>query len=93
MQTFTFNIDQKISMWTRSTKHIEAETYQEAEQILKSQHKNGEIFESLDEYEFLYDTQKEMDIIEISNHDGNLINFEQVDTNKNDDDFYLLGHS
>jgi len=90
MQSFTFNIDQKISMWTRSTKHIEAETYQEAEKILKSQHKNGEIFESLDEYEFLYDTQKEMDIIEISNHEGNLINFSDT---SNEQEIFLLGLS
>lgn len=36
MQQFTFKIDQKISMWTRSTKHIEAGTYEEAEKYLKN---------------------------------------------------------
>jgi uncharacterized membrane protein len=75
MQEFTFNIDQKISMWTRSTKHIEAETYEEAENILKEQYFKGEIFESLDEYEYLHDTQEDMDIVEVLDQYGNLINF------------------
>jgi len=76
MKEFTFNIDQKISMWTRSAKHIEAETYEEAENILKKQYQAGEIFENLDEYEFLYDTQEDMEVVEVLNNDGNLINFE-----------------
>lgn len=75
MQPFTYNIDQKITMWTRSTKHIEAETYEEAEKILKKQYFEGEIFEDLDEYEFLYDTQEDCDCVEILDQNGNLINF------------------
>lgn len=75
MAQFTFNIDQKITMWTRSTKHIEAETYEEAQQILKKQYLEGEIFEDLDEYEYLHDTQQDLDIVEILDNDGNLINF------------------
>lgn len=74
MQNFTFNIDQKITMWTRSTKNIEAESYEQAEMILKNQSKNGEIFEDLDEYEFLYDTQRDLDIIEVLNEKGDNIN-------------------
>ena len=74
MENFTFNIDQKITMWTRSTKHIEAESYEQAEMILKNQSKNGEIFEDLDEYEFLYDTQRDLDIIEVLNEKGDNIN-------------------
>ena len=62
-------------MWTRSTKHIEAETYEEAQQILKKQYLEGEIFEDLDEYEYLHDTQQDLDIVEILDNDGNLINF------------------
>jgi len=80
MQSFTFNIDQKITMWTRSTKHIEAETYQEAEQILKSQYNAGEMFESLDEYEYLYDTVEDMDVVEVLDTNGNQINFGQDNT-------------
>ena len=91
MQTFTFNIDQKVSMWTRSTKHIEAETYQEAEQILKSQYQAGEMFESLDEYEYLYDTVEDMDVVEVLDTNGNQINFGQVNTQ---DEFeFLIGLS
>jgi uncharacterized membrane protein len=73
---FTFNIDQKITMWTRSTKHIKSETYEEAEKILKEQYFKGELFEHLDEYEYLHDTQEDMDVVEVLNQDGNLINFE-----------------
>lgn len=75
MQQFTFNLDQKITMWTRSTKHIEAETYEEAENILKTQYQAGEIFEDLDEYEYLHDTQEDLDVLEVLDQDGNLINF------------------
>jgi hypothetical protein len=75
MQQFTFNIDQKITMWTRSTKHIEAETYEEAENILKTQYQAGEIFEDLDEYEYLHDTQEDLDVLEVLDQDDNLINF------------------
>jgi hypothetical protein len=74
LKEFTFNIDQKIEMWTRSTKHITAETYEQAEQIIKDQMNEGSIYEDLDEYEFLYDTQRDLDIIEVLNQDGNIIN-------------------
>jgi hypothetical protein len=75
MQQFTFNIDQKITMWTRSTKHIEAETYEEAENILKDQYFKGEIFEDLDEYEYLHDTQEDLDVVEVLDQNSNLIDF------------------
>jgi hypothetical protein len=91
MQTFTFNIDQKVSMWTRSTKHIEAETYQEAEQILKSQYNDGEMFESLDEYEYLYDTVEDMDVVEVLDTNGNQINFGKDNTE--DEIEFLIGLS
>jgi hypothetical protein len=76
MEQFKFNIDQKISMWTRSTKYIEAKTYEEAENILKTQYQAGEIFESLDEYEYLHDTQEDLDVVEVLDNNGNKINFE-----------------
>lgn len=71
---FTFFIDQKIEMWTRSTKHIQAQSLQEAEQIVREQMDKGELYENLDEYEFLYDTHKDLDIIEVLNQDGKTIN-------------------
>ena len=75
MQEFTFNIDQKISMWTRSTKRIQAETYEEAEKLLKIQYYEGRLFENLDEYEFLYETQEDTEVAEVLDENGNLINF------------------
>jgi hypothetical protein len=75
LKEFTFNIDQKVEMWTRSTKHIKAETYEQAEKILKEQYFKGEIFENLDEYEYLHDTQEDLEVIEVLNKDGNLIDF------------------
>jgi hypothetical protein len=75
MKEFTFNIDQKITMWTRSTKNIEAETYEEAENILKTQYQAGEIFEDLDEYEYLHDTLEDIDGVEVLDQNGKLIDF------------------
>lgn len=75
-QEFTFHIDQKISMWTRSTKHIKANTLEEAEEIIKAQYQKGEIFENLDEYEFLYDTQEDTEVVEVLNQEGKNIDFE-----------------
>jgi hypothetical protein len=75
MQDFTFNIDQKISMWTRSTKHIQAETQEEAEKLIKIQYYEGRLFENLDEYEFLYETQEDTEVAEVLDENGNLINF------------------
>lgn len=73
-QEFTFFIDQKISMWTRSTKHIQAQNIDEAETIIKAQYQNGELFENLDEYEFLYDTQEDTEVVEVINQNGDAIN-------------------
>jgi hypothetical protein len=73
MKEFTFKLDQKISMWTRSTKHIKAETYESAVAILKNQYYSGYIFENLDEYEFLYDTQEDLGVLEVLDSDGNII--------------------
>jgi hypothetical protein len=75
MQEFTFKIDQKISMWTRSTKHIQAETQEEAEKLIKIQYYEGRLFENLDEYEFLYETQEDTEVAEVLDENGNLINF------------------
>jgi hypothetical protein len=75
MKTFTFNIDQKITMWTRSTKHIQAETYEEAKQMLKKQYESGEMFEDLDEYEYLHDTAEDMDVVEVLDNQDNIIDF------------------
>lgn len=73
-QEFTFFIDQKIEMWTRSTKHIQAQSLQEAEQIVREQMDKGELYENVDDYEFLYDTHKDLDIIEVISPNGDIIN-------------------
>jgi hypothetical protein len=70
---FTYFIDQKIELWTRSTKHIQAETQEQADQIIKDQIKECIIYEDLNEYEYLYDTHRDLDIIEILNEQGNVI--------------------
>lgn len=73
-QEFTFFIDQKVEMWTRSTKHIQAQSLQEAEEIVREQMNKGELYENVDEYEFLYDTHKDLDIIEVISPNGDIIN-------------------
>lgn len=79
MKSFTFYIDQKITMWTRSTKHIEAETYDQAVQILKKQNQAWEMFEDLDEYDYLHDTLEDLNIFEVYDSDDNIIDFDEIE--------------
>ena len=73
MKDFTFTLDQKISMWTRSTKRIKAETHEDAVSILKNQYYSGYIFDNLDNREYIYETQEDIEVIEVLDSDGNTI--------------------
>lgn len=54
MDYFTFYKDTEVSMWTRATFHIEAETQEKAIEILFSKIEKGN--ECADEFEFLWDS-------------------------------------
>ena len=72
-QLFEFYIDQRIEMWTRSKKYVKARSQEEANNQISNQIKDGTIYDDLDGYEYLYDTQTDTSMIEILDENGNKI--------------------
>jgi archaellum component FlaF (FlaF/FlaG flagellin family) len=70
---FKVQIDQLCTIWTSSIKYIEANSQQEADEIALNIYNNGEIFENIDQFEYVYDSLKETETMEILNGDGNRI--------------------
>lgn len=70
---FKVQVDQLCTIWTTSTKTIEATTQEEADKIALEMYNNGELFENLDEFEYVYDSLKETETMEIINGQGNAI--------------------
>ena len=64
----------KFCLWDNYVYYVIG-SEKEAEKILKEQYFKGEIFENLDEYEYLHDTQEDMDILEVLDQNDNLIKF------------------
>lgn len=72
-QEFKVQIDQLCTIWTSSTKYIEAYSQQEADEIALNMYNNGEIFENIEEFQYVYDSVKETETIDILNGEGNTI--------------------
>lgn len=70
---FKVQIDQLCTIWTTSTKCIEANSQQEADEIALNMYNNGEIFENIEEFQYVYDSVKETETIDILNEEGNRI--------------------
>jgi hypothetical protein len=70
---FKVQVDQLCTIWTTSTKTIEATTQQEADQYAIDMYNNGQLFDELDDFEYVYDSLKETETMEIINGDGNTI--------------------
>lgn len=70
---FEFYIDQRIEMWTRSKKYVKAVNQEDANSQISNQIKEGTIYDDLDDYEYLYDTQTDTSMIEILDQNGNKI--------------------
>tara|TARA_R110000822_G_scaffold163349_1_gene303616 strand:+ start:870 stop:1121 length:252 start_codon:yes stop_codon:yes gene_type:complete len=70
---FKVQIDQLCTIWTSSTKYIEANSQQEADEIALNMYNNGEIFENIEEFQYVYDSVKETETIDILNEEGNRI--------------------
>jgi hypothetical protein len=70
---FKVQIDQLCTIWTSSTKYIEASSQQEADEIALNMYNNGEIFENIEQFEYVYDSVKETETIDILNEEGNTI--------------------
>ena len=72
-QEFRVQVDQLCTIWTSSIKRVEATTQEEADQIAIEMYHNGELFEKLDEFVYVYDSLKETETFEIINVTGNVI--------------------
>jgi hypothetical protein len=70
---FKVQVDQLCTIWTTSTKTIEATTQEEADQLAINMYHNGQLFDELDNFEYVYDSLKETETMEIINGDGNTI--------------------
>jgi hypothetical protein len=70
---FKVQVDQLCTIWTTSTKTIEAITQEEADKIAIDMYNNGQLFDELDNYEYVYDSLKETDTMEIINEQGNTL--------------------
>ena len=72
-QEFRVQLDQLCTIWTSSIKRVEATTQEEADQIAIEMYHNGELFENLDEFVYVYDSLKETETMEIINSTGNVL--------------------
>ena len=70
---FKVQVDQLCTIWTTSTKTIEAISQQEADQYAIDMYNNGQLFDELDNFEYVYDSLKDTETIEIINGEGNTI--------------------
>lgn len=70
---FRVQVDQLCTIWTSSIKRVEATTQEEADQIAIEMYHNGELFEKLDEFVYVYDSLKETDTIEVISSTGNIL--------------------
>ncbi len=70
---FKVQVDQLCTIWTSSIKIIEATTQEEADKLAIELYNNGELYENLEEFVYVYDSLKETETIEILNEQGNTI--------------------
>ena len=70
---FKVQVDQLCTIWTSSIKIIEATTQEEADKLAIELYNNGELYENLEEFVYVYDSVKETETIEILNEQGNTI--------------------
>lgn len=72
-QEFRVQVDQLCTIWTSSIKRVEATTQEEADKIALEMYNNGELFENLEDFVYVYDSLKETETMEIINGTGNVI--------------------
>jgi hypothetical protein len=70
---FRVQIDQLCTIWTSSIKFIQATTQEEADNLALEMYNNGELFESLEDFVYNYDTVKETESMDIINGEGNTL--------------------
>jgi 5,10-methenyltetrahydromethanopterin hydrogenase len=70
---FKVQVHQQCTIWTTSFKYIEANSQEEADKLAIDMYHNGELFENLEDFEYVYDSVHETETIDILNQDGNTI--------------------
>lgn len=70
---FKVQVDQLCTIWTSSIKLIEATSQEEADKLAIELYNNGELYENLEDFVYVYDSVKETDTIEILNEKGNTL--------------------
>lgn len=70
---FKVQVDQQCTIWTSSIKIIEATSQEEADKLAVEMYHNGELFENLQEFVYVYDSLHETETIDILNEQGNTI--------------------
>lgn len=80
MNTYKFYEDRPVIMWTRDTYSVEANSYEEAEALLKNAIINGDEINYHDEFEYQYDTVRDEHQIESEwiNEEGEEVFTEEV---------------
>ena len=69
-QEFRVQVDQLCTIWTSSIKFIEATSQEEADKLAIELYNNGELFEDLEDFEYNYDTLRELETMDIINGEG-----------------------
>jgi hypothetical protein len=72
-QEFRVQVDQLCTIWTSSIKFVEATTQEEADKLAIELYNSGELFESLEDFVYNYDTVKETETMDIINGEGNTL--------------------
>lgn len=72
-EQFKVQVDQLCTIWTSSIKLIEATSQEEADKLAIELYNNGELFDNLEDFVYVYDSVKETDTMEILNERGNTL--------------------
>lgn len=72
-EQFKVKVDQLCTIWTSSIKLIEATSQEEADKLAIELYNNGELYENLEDFVYVYDSVKETETIEILNEKGNTL--------------------
>lgn len=72
-EQFKVQVDQLCTIWTSSIKIIEATSQEEADKLAIELYNNGELYENLQDFVYVYDSLKETETIEILNEIGNTL--------------------
>jgi hypothetical protein len=81
MKTYTFYIERKATIWVKETHLVEAETEEQAKEVMLNNVRENDTEETFDQQEFLFDTLTDMEVgdnlgnpvVELYNEDMELL--------------------